>query len=559
MKRFGTFVDKKLYLIMFLITSLLFMGFCSYTSPLYYFDVSSDANSFFTVGKSLMHGIVPYKDLFEQKGPYIYLIHGLASLMTPYSLTGVFPFEVLSLFLTMYLVYKICRLYTSHYYSLVTALLAPFFQLMLPYFAQGDIVESMLFPALLSLIYLVLKADQVGFKISQKEWILQGFLVGVVFFTKFTLLGSWIVFYLVMFVYYLIKKRYRDVKHLVIWSFAGFVVAVLPWIIYFWVTGSLKDFIQVYLVDNITVYQSSFQSMANNASGSLNPLGKLFQSLANMGIFIIGNPVILVLALIGIGFTLFKWKGFNNSFGKILFFSCALGNGLVALYGHAIGHVYPYYNLTLMPYLLVPMAFVLIQVFKRFNFHNWFANKSIGVFLIFIISFVIVLAGNQNFTVSKIFPNNSSISLSKSKVKSEPAQIIFGKIMRENSSGRPTMLNYGSLDVGFYTTSGALPNTKYFENQNISYQFNPEILNNQLSVIKNRKVQWVVLNTLQGQSIQSWNGIGNSGIFGRIHVGNLTPATRGMSKMLLKNYRVVAIHSQRYEGINETFWLLKLK
>ncbi|MDO4877210.1 MAG: hypothetical protein Q3987_07505, partial [Oscillospiraceae bacterium] len=43
-------------------------------SPLYPFNPWNDINCFFTVGRGITHGMVPYRDLYEQKGPLIYFL-----------------------------------------------------------------------------------------------------------------------------------------------------------------------------------------------------------------------------------------------------------------------------------------------------------------------------------------------------------------------------------------------------------------------------------------------------------------------------------------------------
>ena len=49
----------------------------SKSSPFYPFNDWVDANCFFTVGKSMLYGIVPYRDLYEQKGPLLYALYAL--------------------------------------------------------------------------------------------------------------------------------------------------------------------------------------------------------------------------------------------------------------------------------------------------------------------------------------------------------------------------------------------------------------------------------------------------------------------------------------------------
>ena len=53
----------------------------SKNSFLYAFNDWVDANAFFTVGKSIMNGVVPYRDLFEQKGIFLYFIYGFGYLL----------------------------------------------------------------------------------------------------------------------------------------------------------------------------------------------------------------------------------------------------------------------------------------------------------------------------------------------------------------------------------------------------------------------------------------------------------------------------------------------
>ena len=50
-------------------------------SPLFPFNPWDDANCFFTVGRGITKGLVPYRDLYEQKGPLLYFIYALAALV----------------------------------------------------------------------------------------------------------------------------------------------------------------------------------------------------------------------------------------------------------------------------------------------------------------------------------------------------------------------------------------------------------------------------------------------------------------------------------------------
>ena len=66
------------------------MLICSRSSFLYAFNLWDDANSYFTVGKCIFRGFVPYRDLFDQKGIMLYFIYGLSSLISPTTFMGVY-------------------------------------------------------------------------------------------------------------------------------------------------------------------------------------------------------------------------------------------------------------------------------------------------------------------------------------------------------------------------------------------------------------------------------------------------------------------------------------
>ena len=65
-----------------LLISIVFLAVATKSSFLYPLNDWTDPNCFFTVGKGMMNGKVIYKDLFEQKGPLLYFIRGLAYLIS---------------------------------------------------------------------------------------------------------------------------------------------------------------------------------------------------------------------------------------------------------------------------------------------------------------------------------------------------------------------------------------------------------------------------------------------------------------------------------------------
>lgn len=527
---------------LFTIVGAFIMTFCSYTSPAYYFDVSPDNNAFFTVGKAMMHGIVPYKDIFEQKGPDVYLLHGLAYLVSHRSFTLIFVYEIATFVAAMYLVYRIAKLVSDRELpALLTGLLSPVLFLYHPYYDYGDTVEFFTLPFLLSLIYLILLLDRQNLRVNPWWYFAQGALVGVVFLSKYTLLGAWIVFYLVLVGYRLVKRQWRALGQLVAWSAMGFLVTTLPWLVYFLATKSLGAFINVYILFNTKVYLTSSVAFFAN----------LIQSMALVSQFYLSNVLFFLLGIVGTLIVAFHPTIFQHNFTRGLYLLATLGGDMFALYGYQSGAVYQYYELIYFASFALPFAYFCQLLFRHVTLPQ--GDDSFVILATLVIGWFLVLGVNNNVTNSKVFPNNASITEEDTSQPQQPAQIDFGNYMRQ--SGQPlTLLNYGSIDMGFYTASGAVPSTYYFQNYNISQSAAPQILRSQVAQIRQHKVEWVVLNTPAGKSVRQWQGGG-----GRISSGNLNPGTSKLAKVLYRNYVPVGRHTQVFEGVSVTYWLFERK
>ena len=75
--------------------------------------------------------------------------------------------------------------------------------------------------------------------------------------------------------------------------------------------------------------------------------------------------------------------------------------------------------------------------------------------------------------------------------KDNVVQYRFANII--NQEVNPTLLHYRSIDEGFYTAAGILPINKYFEQVNIDALELPESYEEQDSLIKNKKVMFVIV------------------------------------------------------------------
>ena len=86
---------------------------CSQNSFLYPLNSWTDPHCFMTVGKAMMNGMVPYRDLLEQKGPILYLIYGVTWLFSKSNYVGIYVLEIIAASLFLYYVSATISLYKT--------------------------------------------------------------------------------------------------------------------------------------------------------------------------------------------------------------------------------------------------------------------------------------------------------------------------------------------------------------------------------------------------------------------------------------------------------------
>ena len=91
-----------------------------------------DSSWFFTCGKAWMEGLTPYVDFTDSKGPVLWLVYGLAYLLTPTSYSGVLWMSVVALTVTLEFVWRTSRLFAGHRTSLVAVVIMSVLVLLRP-------------------------------------------------------------------------------------------------------------------------------------------------------------------------------------------------------------------------------------------------------------------------------------------------------------------------------------------------------------------------------------------------------------------------------------------
>jgi len=264
-----------------LILSFIVLFFCSKNSPFYPMNDWVDANAFFTVGKGMMQGRVPYLDFFEQKGPLLYLIYGLGSLFSYDSFIGVFLLEVLSFSVFLFFCAKIIQLFFEKKYAYF---LLPCFASVLTItfsFSHGGSAEEFCLPFLAISCYCYLRylKEQYPKKMSYSLLFINGFLAGIITVIKYTILGFWFAFMFTMIIMFWKQHNYKEIFKSSFVFLCGMFLPISFFGLYFYSCGGLYDFFYQYFIVNILSYPSSHGFLMKLLSGIINLGAHAYQNL----------------------------------------------------------------------------------------------------------------------------------------------------------------------------------------------------------------------------------------------------------------------------------------
>lgn len=449
-----------------LVVATLFLLYTSTCSPLYPFNDWVDANAYLTVGKGMFRGVVPYRDLFEQKGPLLYLIHAVAALFSRTTFIGVYIMEVLNLSAALYLAGRIVRLFLSDFWVYLILPCFAALTLISPNFESGDSAEEFSFVFILLALYVMIRYFKVRFPqpLTRSDAFWVGFAGGCVFLIKYTLLGYWIGLALVLLIAFIRLRRFRQLLGQAVWVIAGFAAACAPWLVYFLVNRALDDFLFAYLTVNIKFY-------VNTAT--------LFERIRFIGQTVISNSQKnLVAALItALGVVLFMFSGalLPEKAGRPVLPVCLAVLAATTFFGTKTTQ---YYFLAFFPFLIFGLIAVAWIICRKAPAVAATLHKPHALISLLVVLVVLTISFNTN------------IPLLKKKVSEYP-QYRFARII--NQVPDATVLNYGFLDGGFYTAADVIPPFKYFMQNNISYSKFPELLDEQRRYVAESLPTFVVI------------------------------------------------------------------
>ena len=84
MEQKRSFLNKLIRLLVLAALAVGYLAVCSLsTTPLLKYNVGQDAAFFRLVGEGMTKGMLPYRDYFDMKGPYLFLMEYAGQLLLP--------------------------------------------------------------------------------------------------------------------------------------------------------------------------------------------------------------------------------------------------------------------------------------------------------------------------------------------------------------------------------------------------------------------------------------------------------------------------------------------
>lgn len=448
---------------------------CSKSSFLYPFNDWPDVNIFFTVGKGMVHGLLPYVDMIDHKGPYLYLISGISYMISKTTFHGYFLFEWLSMSVFLYYVHKLSFLYTKRNAlwilpfvcaAIVTA----------KSFVHGGSVEELCFGiygyAIYSLMYFLHQEEKK--KISNKTLVINSLLMGIIFWSKFTLLGLYIGWIIILIYIFIKQKEYKNFLKVVLFACGGIIITMVPWIVFFGIHGEIDVWLNNYIFNNIFGYTSGedISIWKRFTIAIINTLRSLKDK---------GNWTYSIWVIFGcVGYLFMPSK-------KVLWIekTAVFLMGLFMALGIFIGGTkHDYYGLPLAAFSMYATILVgflvnnIIDKIKKKKTEKKKTKSMLVKLVLYCICFILVII--KCYFVS---PNSYMLHVQTD----EMPQYRFAKHISESTD--QSLLNYAFLDGGFFTVLDIDPTVKYYCITNIDRSF---MLQEQNKYVEEQRTHWLV-------------------------------------------------------------------
>lgn len=461
------FSGKLTFYAMLFLTSVLFVYFFSTsTSPLYN-SLGDDSSIFQAVGKGWAEGYLPYVDLFENKGPLIFLVDALGYMIYPRS--GIMFLQIPAMYLSMLFAWRSLGLFLSGKARVAAAVFMIIHYAL--YSLDGNRTEEWSMPFLMAATYCFLRTLKDG--ICPATF---GFIYGLGF-GACTLLrminGLPICCYALLSAIFLIQARdFKALRKNILNFCAGFVIICMPFVIYFAAHGALYDMLYGTILLNV-LYSAQRENY-------------LLNHLGDYTAYIVGNFMPLYLLILVSVLVLIKNKSRLAMSG--LFCGAAMLTLMFKLspyFGYCALNTPP-----LLIFFAVLAAFLKnfreLWSVKRISLKRMICKVIVGLFMIYpIVHF--------NLLIGKVIEEKSDFAINYNR-KEASELLRLKEILPPDERNSVMFWGEGFLASHWILATGIFPSCRFFGNVKAFANVDPNIKLEWLETAHNNPPQWIIYN-----------------------------------------------------------------
>ena len=234
------------YILIFVIVTILaLLGLSS--SPLNKGVTQNDSAVFQIMGRGMLNGQVMYKDLFDHKGPVMYVINAIAYLINPQ--IGLFIVETLFISIGAVFIFKTSKMLVNKKVSVIMSLV--YVMLMFISILGGNFTEEYAMTFTSIALYCIMKIIYKNEYENKILWGIIGATFALNFFIKPTYIAIWIAFGIIQFIYSIKEKKIKELIKYIFYMIIGIMIVTLPIIIYLVLNDDIHYFIDAFFILNM--------------------------------------------------------------------------------------------------------------------------------------------------------------------------------------------------------------------------------------------------------------------------------------------------------------------
>ena len=503
-KNIETSSKKSMFFVFFICLVIAFIAITivSKCSFLYSFHDGNDVNWFLTMGRGMVEGKVPYRDLFEQKGVLLYMLFALNYLICGDQLYFIYLVEIICGAAFLFLSFKIINLYLPYKSSLLGVLITAIIVFTSrAFWCGGGEAEEYCLPLFTYGVYIFLKSLNKNKDISLLEGFVCGLFAGIIFWIKYSMLVFYAVLGICIFIDFFIQKKASKTILFALYFLIGMTLISIPMIIYLGMNQALDDMWNIYILFNIFGYAEGRDFLT-----------RIIELLVALG----QVPLNFFLYIMIVFSLIYMWKVYNvNLRYKICYSVLILFTFLIQClimgnigYYHLVMAAFVPFGIVSLPYCLANIIAFFKALFvskkektepfkirfeiayknsddainKFLNDFNETKEKKNNIKVISISLFALI-------STSLLFGNNT-IELFYSK--SYYPQFLAKEIIESYGKEDYSLLTYKMFDRGFYTVCDQTPKFYYFAQNLVSEKSYPQLFEEQESYVLNGEADFVV-------------------------------------------------------------------